>query len=317
MRYLALRDLAQASGTELKRARTAAHKRGPIGVILRHMQPEGFWAKSGPGYNPKYRSTVWSMIALAQLGASIHEDARLARACDYVLSHASSEDGRFTALTSGDPAGTIDCLQGNLCWALLELGCEDARLDRALDWMARSVTGEGVAPSWDTTAARRFLGYKCGPTFACSVNAGLPCAWGGVKVMLALARVPRERRTPVIQRAIHHGVDFFLSIDPSTADYPTRKGDKPSRNWWKFGFPVFYVTDLIQLVEAFVALGYGADKRLANSLRIIQDKQDASGRWSFDFDYLNGKMWLDFGRLHQPNKWVTLRALRVLMADAR
>ena len=46
----------------------------------------------------------------------------------------------------GAPSGTIDCLQGNLCWALLELGCDDPRLDGAFDWMARTVTGEGMAP---------------------------------------------------------------------------------------------------------------------------------------------------------------------------
>ena len=64
-----------------------------------------------------------------------------------MLDHSLAAGGKFTSLTSGDPAGTIDCLQGNLCWALLELGCEDPRLDGAFDWMARTVTGEGIAPA--------------------------------------------------------------------------------------------------------------------------------------------------------------------------
>ena len=38
------------------------------------------------------------------------------------------------------------------------------------------------------------------------------------------------------------------------------------------------------------------------------------GRWAFEFDYTNGKMWQDFGKRGQPSKWVTLRALRVLRA---
>jgi hypothetical protein len=308
VRYLALRDLIDVpSKAEVNRARTAAHKRGPISVILRNMEQEGYWSKPGPGYNPKYRSTVWSMIALAQLGASIEEDQRIAQACNYVLDHSLADGGKFTSLTSGDPSGTIDCLQGNLCWALLELGCDDPRLERAFDWMARSVTGEGIA-SWSS------LLYKTGPTFACGVNAGLPCAWGGTKVLLAMARLPQGRRTPVIRRAIRRAVDFFLSVDPAAAAYPTRKGDKPSRNWWKFGFPVFYVTDLLQLSEALIALGYAHDRRLAKALQIIREKQDSQGRWPFEDDYKNGKMWQDFGKRGQPNKWVTLRALRVLKA---
>jgi hypothetical protein len=131
--------------------------------------------------------------------------------------------------------------------------------------------------------------------------------------MLAFSKLPINQRTPLIKKAIQQGVEFFFEIDPATAEYPTRKGDKPSRNWWKFGFPIFYVTDLLQLAEAFVSLGYSDDPRLANVLDIIREKQDAEGRWSLDYDYI-GKTWINFGEKKQPNKWVTLRALRVLQS---
>jgi hypothetical protein len=312
VRYLALRDLGLgASARELRLARKTAHQRGPIASFLRHMDKSGFWVREGPGYNPKYRSVDWSLLALAQLGGSIDEDPRIATACDYLLGHGLFPGGQFS--TDPGPSGTVDCLQGNMCWALLELGCEDPRLDTAFEWMARTVTGEGLAALNDGAADRRYYAYKCGPTFACGVNNSLPCAWGAVKVMLALARLPHARRTPLIKRAIRRGRDFLFRVDPATAAYPTRAGGKPSRDWWKFGFPVFYITDLLQLVEALVMLGHGHDPRLAPSLTIIRDKQDARGRWSLDFDYPD-KTWADFGARKQPNKWVTLRALRVLKA---
>jgi hypothetical protein len=204
-------------------------------------------------------------------------------------------------------------LQGNLCWALLELGCDDPRLDSAFEWMARSVTGEGVAPITDRHATVRYYAGKCGPTFACGSNNKLPCAWGAVKVMLAFSRLPTKKRTPVIKRAIKHGVDFLFSTDPAQADYPSGWSSKPSGNWWKFGFPVFYVTDLLQNVEALVGLSYGKDKRLANALKVIQEKQDAQGRWSLEYDY-TGKTWVNFGAKKKPSEWVTWRALRVLKA---
>ncbi len=129
--------------------------------------------------------------------------------------------------------------------------------------------------------------------------------------MLAFSKLPLENRTPLIERAIKQGVDFLFSVDPAEATYPCGWNDKPSRNWWKFGFPVFYVTDLLQNVEALVGLGYGRDPRLANALDIIREKQDDQGRWSLDYNYL-GKTWVDIGEKRQPDKWVTLRALRVL-----
>ncbi len=129
--------------------------------------------------------------------------------------------------------------------------------------------------------------------------------------MLAFGKLPESERTPMINEAIQKGVDFFFSTDPLKADWPTRLGDKPSRNWWKFGFPVFYVTDVLQVAEALVSLGFGKDPRLANVAEFILHKQDEAGRWQLEYDY-TGKTWLDFGKKLSPNKWVTYRALKVL-----
>jgi hypothetical protein len=313
VRYLALRDLLDCpeQDKDLQTARRAAHKQGPIAAILEGMNPDGYWVEPGPGYNPKYRSTVWAMILLAQLGASVEQDKRIAKACAYFLDHALTAGGQFTA--SGAPSGTADCMQGNFSWALLALGNDDPRLEKAFEWMARSVTGEGVASTKDRDAPVRYYAGKCGPTFACGSNNKLPCAWGAAKVMLAFGNWPKKRRTPLVERAIEHGVEFLFSTDPAQADYPSGFSSKPSQNWWKFGFPVFYVTDLLQIAEALVNLGYGGDPRLANVLALIREKQDATGRWLLEYDY-TGKTWVDFGPKKRPNKWVTLRALKVLKA---
>jgi hypothetical protein len=313
VRYLALRDLLDLSPDDkkIKSGRRSAHKEGPIAVILSKMEQDGYWVKAGPGYNPKYRSTVWALILLAQLGASTDEDKRIELACSYLLDH-MAEGGQFTTTTSGAPSGTVDCLQGNLLWSIMELGHDnDPRLDKAYEWMARTVTGDGIAPMEDKDSPVRYYAYKVGPSFACGINNRLPCAWGGVKVILALSKVPEQKRTPLIKQAIEQGVNFFFGIDPSTAKYPTRDGGKPNRAWWKFGFPVFYVTDLLQFAEAMVNLGYGKDKRLQSTLEIIREKQNEHGQWLMEYDY-TGKTWLDFGQKGQPNEWVTLRALSVL-----
>jgi hypothetical protein len=313
VRYLAMRHLSDLppDDPQLLAAQADAHRQGPIAAVLANMDPAGFWVEPGPGYYPKYRGTVWSLISLAQLGASAALDERIALACSYLIDHTLAPGGQFTI--NGMPSGTADCIQGNLCAALLELGYDDPRLESAFEWMARSVTGEGIAPMTDRDAPVRYYAGKCGPTFACGSNNKLPCAWGGVKVMLAFGLWPIDRRSPLIQRALQQGVDFFFSTDPARADYPSGYSDKPSGNWWKFSFPVFYVTDLLQVLEALVRLGYGSDPRLANALDLLRQKQDAQGRWLLEYDY-TGKIWTDFGSKKQPSKWVTLRALRVLKA---
>jgi hypothetical protein len=178
-----------------------------------------------------------------------------------LFENALTENGQFSA--SGTPSSTVDCLQGNLCAAMLDLGFDDPRLEKAFEWMARSVTGDGIAPMGDKNARLRYYSGKRGPGFLCGANNKLPCAWGAVKVMLAFGKLPVEQRTPYIEDAIQKGIEFLLGVDPAEATYPTGWSDKPSGNWWKFGFPVFYVTDLLQNVEALVRLGLGKDPRLS------------------------------------------------------
>lgn len=193
VRYLALRDLLgpDARDAELRAAREVAHLEGPIATVLDNMEPEGFWAKPGPGYSPKYRSTVWALILLAQLGARAELDKRIPRACRYLLDHALTRHGQFSM--SGTPSSTVDCLQGNLCAAMLDLGFEDPRLEAAFDWMARTVTGEGIAAMGDKSTPLRYYAGKRGPGFVCGANNNLPCAWGAIKVMLAFSKLPPEK----------------------------------------------------------------------------------------------------------------------------
>lgn len=156
VRYLTLRDLQDlpADDSVLLRAKEAAHQHGLIAHILSHMDKTGFWIKPGAGYYPKYTGSVWSLIMLAQLGADLHMDERIARACNYLLDYSLTEDGQFTM--NGAPSSTIDCLQGNLCAALLDLGCNDPRLEGAFAWMARTTTGQGLASKEERAAPLRY-----------------------------------------------------------------------------------------------------------------------------------------------------------------
>jgi len=307
VRYLAIKDLLDTAETdsEYLQARNIAHQAGPISQILNEMNAAGYWEKPGPGYLPKYRSTVWSLIMLAQLGGAIQMDERIEKACRYILDNTMTEYGQFSV--SGTPGSTADCLQGNMCSAMLDLGMRDSRLDLALEWMARSVTGDGIAPMGDKSTPIRYYAGKCGPGFLCGANNKLPCAWGAVKVMLAFSKLPKEKRTPLIEKAIQQGIDFLLGVDPATAAYPTGYAAKPSGNWWKFGF--------LQLVEALIRLGLASDPRLSNALDLIRGKQDSKGRWQMEYSY-TGKTWVDFGPKKQPNKWVTYRAAYVLKQAA-
>lgn len=312
VRYFALRELEglAADSPKVLAARKLVETTGPVPVILAQQHPDGYWIK--PGYLPKYNGTMWSIIFLAQLGAD-GRDPHIRCACEHLFDYAVAEHGGLSA--DGRNSGLIHCLQGNLCAALIDFGyLDDPRLQRALDWLARSITGEGIAPNTEKSAPVHYLrSGNSEPGFVCGANNYLPCAWGGVKAVLALSKVPAERRTPVIERAIEIGVAFLLSRDPAAADYPMGYSAKPNGSWFKFGYPIGYVTDVLQNLEVLAALGYGADPRLTNGIELLLSKQDKQGRWPMEYTY-NGKTWIDVEEKGKPSKWVTLRALRVLKA---
>jgi hypothetical protein len=308
---LALRQLLDHPADEpnVAESRHAAMAADPIASILAAQHPVGYWEKPGPGYATKYRGTVWQLIFLDQLGAD-PEDERVHRACEYVLAHSQAESGGFGASGVGGagpppPSHVIHCLTGNLLRALIGFGwLDDRRVMRAVEWQARAITGMGLT--------RWYASGTCGPGFACAANDKLACAWGAVKALGGLARVPVQRRSPDVSRAIEAGVDFLLSRDPAIADYPAGWGNtSPSGSWFKLGFPSGYVADVLQNLEVLAELGRARDPRLANAIGWLLAKQEVRGRWKNEYAY-NGKTWVDIERQGQPSKWVTLRACRFL-----
>jgi len=314
VRYFTLRDILDYTDDEIevKEARAVIMHDGPVPVILAAQKPEGYWDKPGAGYGPKYYGTQWAVVFLAQLGAD-GTDSRVHAACEYLLSHTIASNGSISM--NGMPSGYIHCMAGNLGAALINLGwLGDQCLQTALDWQARTITGEGIADSTKrNTDMRYYKSGTCGPLFACSINVGLPCAWGAVKAMLAFSKVPLSLSTRRMQAGIQQGISFLLNHDPAVADYPFGMGNRPNSSWFKFGYPIGYITDVLQNLEALAALGQAQDPRLAHALELVLSKQDNQGRWALEYSY-NGKTWVDIEIRGQPSKWVTLRALRVLKA---
>jgi hypothetical protein len=310
VRHLALRQLLDqpADDPEVRRSLAAAMAADPIATILAAQAPDGHWEKPGPGYATKYRGTVWQVIFLDQLGAD-PADPGIGRACDYVLANTVAANGGFGA--SGalagrpPPSSVIHCLNGNLLRALIGFGrLDDPRLARAIEWEVSAITGVGME-RWYATST-------CAPGFACAANERLPCAWGAVKALGGLARIPPDHRTAPIERAIDLAVAFLLSRDPRDADYPMGWGNtRPNGSWFRLGFPSGYVTDVLQNLEALADAGFAREPRLAPATEWLLARAGADGRWRNEYAY-NGKTWMDIERQGMPSKWVTLRVCRFL-----
>lgn len=296
-RYLALTGLLArpADDPEVVAARAAIPGWGPARAILDAQWPEGYWMKADAGYSPRYKATVWQVIFLAAMGAPL--TGAIHRACSHLLDHSRLPDGRFSAYKTSK--GSYLCLNGNLIRAMRQLGLEDPRLEQSTEALAVMVARD---------------------SFHCRANAerpmptrmqdGLPCAWGAIKALGAFAEVPEERRSPSVRAAIEAGVRFLLGGDLASGDYPT--ATEPSPLWHRFGFPLGYTSDLLEALAVLGQFAVGRDPRLARAVEVARGKQVRAGRWVLEYTPPN--TWASFGNVGEPNKWVTLRALRALKA---
>lgn len=308
VRYFALRELVglPEADERVQQARSPIMVTGPVPAILEAQSPDGYWAKEGSGYSPKYRATSWSLLLLAELGAEA-DDPRVQSGGRYLLEHSLAANEAFSVYQKPVPSGAVHCLNGNMIFALQRLGFgDDPRVVAARGWLARSIVGEEPINYYKSAVAA--------PGFVCGVNQGQPCAWGANKAVRGLLEVPAGQRTPLEERALEAGAQLLLSRDPAQAEYPYT--GRVSSTWFKLGFPLGYWSDVLETISNLAKLGYADDPRLANALDWLAEKQDDRGRWKLE-NNLNGKIWADIEAKGKASKWVTLRALIVLKLAGR
>ncbi|HWQ58535.1 MAG TPA: nitrogen fixation protein NifH, partial [Clostridia bacterium] len=142
VRYFALRDLFDKpeDDPEVIEAKSEIMEKGAVPEILTKQREAEYLAAYPRFYTNKYRGLVWSLIALAELGAEPVPQIR--EQCEYLLKHAQEAlQGGFSQATSAKTGGgmaseVIPCLTGNMVWSLIRFGyVDDPRLWKGVDWL--------------------------------------------------------------------------------------------------------------------------------------------------------------------------------------
>ena len=292
---------------EVAAARRDIMREGAVPRILAEQQADGHWEGPDRFYTAKYRGTVWQLLILAELGAD-GADERVRAGCEAVLRDAQDPDsGGFSTDRSKKAGGglhsmVIPCLTGNLTFSLIRLGMlDDPRVQCAIDWITtyqRFDDAEGDPPTgWPYDRLEMCWGRHT-------------CHMGAVKALKALAEVPSERRTPAVQGIIAAGAEYLLRHHVHRRSHDLGKDSRPG--WRRFGFPLMYQTDALEILGILTRLGY-LDERLREALDLVASRADAQGRWALQSTF-NDRYIVPVETKGEPSRWITLRALEVLRA---
>ena len=283
-RYLTLRHLLDSGepDSQVTEARHAILNWPPVRDILAAMDPLDFWGRADKPFYGGAVGTHAMLHLLAELGAP--PIPQLRSACENLLAHGQHASGGFSH--DGSAGRVLLCYTGNTIRTLLHFGYgDDPRLERALEYLTRRSTATGG--------------------LTCRYADGEMCQWGISKALVAFAELPPADRTPERMAAVETLADAVLDYE---FDFEGR--DAP---WLRFGFPLNYQSDLVELCDALARLSYGCDPRLRRLLDIVLAAQTAEGRWIKQY----GTRAFRIEKQGQPSKWITVRALRAVKHTQR
>ena len=305
VRVRVLRDLLDRAEDDpaLVRAAKEIGREGWAAKILAEQHPAGQWATNGTSarelYRPKYVSTNWRLLVLADLGLT-KRNPRIRKAVDLFLRRIAGPK------KDGWPAGGLGgresevCFTGNAVRTLVRFGyLNDPRVAPAIEWLVRHQKKDG--------------GWHCFPS-----KVGTLDCW---EALSAFAVLPPGSRTPAIERSIERGAEFYLDRNLF------REGRAAYPPWFRLHYPVHYFYDILVGLDVLTALGYGDDRRMRPALDRLERMRNPDGTWNLDAHHPDSEdpgyqprgPFYPFGLEvpGRPSRWITTTALTVLKRAGR
>ncbi len=273
-----------------------------IQTILREQKGEGQWVNYNDMYNPKYTATTHTLLILAELGA--RRDPAIEKAIEYLFQF-QRNSGHFlidlpkTERGKNSTKNDGCCIDGNILYYLIHFGyLDDPRTEKLIEFQV-NYHSEDVG------------GWLC-RAFPINPKSVFPknCFMGGIKVLKALASIPENQRSSDLIGIIRQEVELILENDIFKYLKNPDGSRKEKAGWKRFGFPLFYQSDILEVLDVLTSLGV-RDERMQESIDHVIAVRNALGTWNLK-DTFNGKMYCEIEEKNKPSKWITLRAARVL-----
>ncbi len=247
-------------------------------------------------YSPNYRSTLWTLILLADLQAP-PDHPQIQAALNLISERFyHPEFGMFTL--PNESHFPLPCLNGNMIYlyAYFNRG-ETQELSSTISFFSKY---------------QRFDDgdYKTPKTFPYFSNTACygkhTCYWGVTKLFKGISFIPKAERSPDAQNLLEQCLNFILKHEVC---FSSKKPEKIlHQDAVKLSFPNFYKTDLLELLWLLDREEIH-DSRTWRALDLLLSKRNADGTWNLE-KTINTVVSL--GTKGSPNPWITERANNVL-----
>lgn len=260
--------------------------------------------KYSPGYEhylPKYSSTLWTLILLADLKCNPKEK-RAHKALNLILKD-MYRPKRGVFGWSEDPYGSHEpspCLNGNILYLYFYFG---KRLNKKIENIISFFHKYQRFDDGDFKTQNEFP--YCGQRDCC--YSSHTCYWGVTKIFKGLSFIPLQERTLKSHELMRKCIDFILLHNVC---YSSHKKNKLLHHMIeRLTFPDMYRTNFLEILWLLMRESVN-DKRMKKALKLLKSKQNKDGSWNLEQPVAN--LIVPVGKKNKPNPFITERAKEVL-----
>ncbi len=293
IRYWTLIDILDrpSDDPEVLVAQAAIPAHPTVTDLFATQEPDGHWGTPNY-YLPRVgRGTFWVLSVLGDLGLTA-EEPHVRLACDFMFSH-QRPDGAFCRRKRVAGSGTVwqeqtePCTQARIVRFLIQFaaGVEDPRLRKAIAWLFSCQRDDGM--------------------WLCRGAGGRGCLRATLDVLRVAALDAQTALEPGIAAAAAAVCNLLLEPHMSRYHVGEAWGTWECLKYPYFGFSV------LSALDALARLGYTpGNPSIASAVEYLLSRQLSGGAWPLDSSWPSAP--LDFGQPGQPNRWITLDAMRVV-----
>jgi hypothetical protein len=284
IRWQVMRDLTNTSADVIaaERARVATEGWGP--QLLDPQRPDGQW---GDGVaTPFWWSNLYTLLFLRDLGAD-PASPRVRSAIERVRQNVTW--GPWFGDSPFFEGEVEPCINGRVVALGAYFGVKS---DRLVDRLLSEQLADG---GWNCEAERGSVRSSFHTTIC--VLEGLLAFEQAFGATRALTHARTRAHEYLLERRLLRRLSTGEIIDPA---------------WTQFAFPPLWHYDVLRALDYLRAAGVRPDVRVEEAIEIVRERRADDGRWQLDVrhpDTLHEQL---AGPVGAPNRWVTLRALRVL-----
>lgn len=289
VRFQTTRDLLHLDASTLQ-PKVATEGDGATILAARH--PDGHWGRGF--YQPKWTCSHYSLLELRNLGLDpVHPAAGATVAL--ILAHHKSRDGGVDPRMATSRSDV--CVNGMALNYSAYFGAPTMQLTSVVDCLLAEKLPDG--------------GFNCrrGPDVKhSSVHTTLSVIEG----ISSYERAGLLYRLDELRSSRDAGVDFLLRHRLFRSE---RTGRVIRGEFLRLHQPTRWYYDVLRCLDALADATVPYDSRMEEAVDALTGRRQPDGRWPVNRGY-PGKTHLPPPRAGTANRWVTLRALRVLQAYA-